>query len=76
MQVSWLDATNVALYQVEFAADSKVVFTAMVKPGIAQYEAPPFLRERPEKNLRWRVVSLGRSGEVLGASDFRKLQFE
>ena len=74
--VSWLDATNVALYQVEFAADNKVVFSAMVKPGIAQYEAPPFLRERPEKSLRWRVVSLGRNGEVLGTSDFRKLQFE
>ena len=76
VQVSWLDATNVALYQVEFAADNKVVFTAMVKPGISQYEAPPFLRERPEKNLRWRVVSLGRSGEVIGTSDFRKMQFE
>ena len=76
VQVSWLDAANVALYQVEFAADNKVVFTAMVKPGISQYEAPPFLRERPEKNLRWRVVSLGRSGEVIGTSDFRKMQFE
>ena len=76
VQVSWLDAANVALYRVEFATDTKTVFTAMVKPGIAQYEAPPFLREQPEKALRWRVISLGRGGEVIGASDFRKLQFE
>lgn len=76
VQVSWLDGTNVALYQVEFAADNKVVFTAMVKPGVSQYEAPPFLRERPEKNLSWRVVSLGRGGEVIGTSDFRTMQFE
>ena len=76
VQVSWIDAPNTALYRVEFSNDKEVVFSAMVKPGIAQYEAPPFLRERPEKSLRWRVLSLGRNGEIIGASNFRTLQFE
>ena len=76
VQVSWLDAPNAALYRVEFSNSKETVFTAIVKPGIAQYEAPPFLREQPEKSLRWRVLLLGRGGEVIGASNFRTLQFE
>jgi len=76
VQVSWLDTPNTSLYRVEFSNEKEIVFSAMVKQGIAQYEAPPFLRDRPEKSLRWRVLSLGRGGEVIGASNFRTLQFE
>jgi len=74
--VSWLDKPNVAHYRVEFSNEKETVFTAIVRPGVAQYEAPPFLLERPEKKLRWRVVALGRGGEVVGASNFRTLQLE
>ncbi len=76
VQLSWVENANVALHRVEFASDKETVFTALVKPGTGQYEAPSFLRERPEKTLRWRVISLGRGGEVVGASGFRTLQFE
>ena len=76
VQLSWVDSANGAIYRIEFANDKETVFIALVKPGIGQYEAPSFLRDQPEKTLRWRVVSLGRGGEVIGASEFRRLQFE
>ena len=76
VQVTWVEVPNAALYRVEFANEKETVFTALVKPGVSQYDAPPFLRERPEKKLRWRVIALGKAGEVTGASEFRALQFE
>ena len=76
LQVSWIDVPNAAIYRVEFATEKETVFTAMVKPGISQYDAPSFLRERSEKTLRWRVFSLGRSGEVTGTSGFRTMSFD
>lgn len=76
MLVSWIEIPNVALYRVEFMAGSETVFSALVRPGAGQYDAPSFLRERPEKALKWRVLSLARTGEVIAQSGFRTLRFE
>lgn len=76
LQVSWLEVPDAANYRVEFASEKETVFSAIVEPGTTQYEAPPFLRERPEKTLRWRVLLLGRGGKVTGSSGFRTLRFD
>ncbi len=76
LRLSWREAPGAAVYRVEFADEKEILFSAVVEAGTTQYDAPPFLRGRPEKSIRWRVLSLGRGSEVTGASGFRVLRFE
>lgn len=76
VHLSWREAPGAVVYRVEFADEKEILFSAVVEAGTAQYDAPPFLRERREKSVRWRVLSLGRGSEVTGASGFRVLRFE
>ena len=50
------------------------VLAAVVKGGTGQYTAPPWLADRAGEPLRWRVVVLDDSGQIVTASGWRNLQ--
>jgi hypothetical protein len=74
LNFSWVDVPNATLYRLEVEADGKSILSALVKPGVSQYAAPPWLAERAGKPLRWRVIALNQQGEIVARSDWRSIQ--
>lgn len=76
LNFSWVDIADAALYRLEVEAGGTAVLTAIVNPGVSSYTAPPWLAQRAERPLRWRVIALGADGEALARSRWRALQVE
>jgi hypothetical protein len=76
-EFSWVDSPGAALLRVEVrgAADNDAeVLSALVRPGVGRYAAPPWvMTEQRGKPLRWRVVALGEGEGALAASPWRAL---
>ena len=74
---AWLEIDKGAFYQVEVTdSDGKTLVSALLPSRIGTYRAPSWLRERSaQKSLRWRVVALDESGQKVGESQWRKLNF-
>ncbi len=69
---SWVDSPNAAAFKLEVAGrDNIPVFGALVKPGVSNYVAPPWVRQHAEKQLRWRVLALDGAGRILAESGWR-----
>ena len=73
LRFAWLDIDGAALYRLEVQAEGKPLFSAIVPPLRSSYTAPPFVREQPVLDLRWRVVALDAQGRALGQSEWRSL---
>ncbi|UCE32085.1 MAG: hypothetical protein JSW68_03915 [Burkholderiales bacterium] len=71
----WVDVQGGALYRLEVrAADEQSALEALVRAGVANYEAPPWLLEqRAGQTLRWRVVALDAAGNAIGESGWRSV---
>ncbi len=76
-EFSWVDPPGAMLLRLELrgAAEAEAeVLSALVRPGVGRYAAPPWVvAEQRSKPLRWRVVALGAGGGALGASEWRAL---
>ncbi|MCP5424757.1 MAG: hypothetical protein H6970_06770 [Gammaproteobacteria bacterium] len=74
---SWIDSPNAEFYRLEVQDEGgAIVVETLVRPGVEQYTAPPWLTQRSSEALRWRVVSLDRNGRTLNASPWRGFQIE
>jgi len=71
MTFSWVASKGALLYRFEVDSDSGSVMSALVGPGLQNYSAPPWLRDRSGETLRWRVVALGKEGIPIAMSDWR-----
>jgi hypothetical protein len=75
VQFDWMDSPNADYYRLEVQdAGGNAVVETLVRPGVEQYTAPPWLMERGGETLRWRVVSLDNNGRTLAASPWREFQ--
>ena len=75
---AWLDIDKGMFYQVEVSdINSKTLMSALLPSRIGTYRGPSWLRERSaQKALRWRVVALDESGQKVGESPWRNLNFK
>ena len=68
---SWVDVRGAEIYKLEVESDEGPVTSALIKPGVSSYTAPPWIREQAGSSLRWRVRALNASGRVVAESDWR-----
>lgn len=71
---SWVDIAGVELYRLDVESAGDVVLSALVRPGISNYAAPPWLGEKLSEGTRWRVVGLNGAGATTGESPWRALR--
>jgi len=65
----WVEETRSPLLRLEVEGGGEPVLRALVRPGTARYEAPPWLTaERAGQQLRWRVVALDAQARPLTGS--------
>ncbi|MEZ5739811.1 MAG: hypothetical protein R3E68_10370 [Burkholderiaceae bacterium] len=75
LSFQWVDHPDGALYRLQVQNADEDVLSAIVKPGAANYMAPPwFLQEQAGATLRWRVIALNASGTEVAQSDWRALR--
>ncbi len=76
--LTWKELAGPTLYRIEIEElGGEMLVAAVMKPGGARYQAPTFIWEKsPSGLLRWRVVAIGMSGEVLHATEWRSLKLE
>ncbi|MEN8132269.1 MAG: hypothetical protein ABFS45_19245 [Pseudomonadota bacterium] len=70
---SWVDVQGAEIYRLEVEGDEGVVTSALVKPGVSSYTAPPWIRDQAG-SMRWRVTALSSSGRVVAESPWRSLR--
>lgn len=75
LHFSWGQVAGASLYRLEIAQGSKVVLAALVAAGGNSYSAPPWIKERTGKTMRWRVLALNHSGTVFAASPWQDFRF-
>jgi hypothetical protein len=73
---SWVDIDNAGLYRLEVESGGVIVLSALVRPGVSNYIAPPWLREKLAASARWRVVGIDGNGGTVGESGWRNLRIE
>jgi hypothetical protein len=71
---SWIDIDGAALYRLDVDAGGEIALSAYVRPGVSNYVAPPWLKERLGAEARWRVVGLDSRGANVGESPWRSLR--
>ncbi|MEW6127315.1 MAG: hypothetical protein AB1757_09765 [Acidobacteriota bacterium] len=64
---SWTETNGAAFYRLEIENEKgENVWSALLLPGVGAYRAPSFLQEKTQSELlRWRVVALDQSGNVI-----------
>ena len=75
LHFSWSQVEGASLYRLEIAQDAEVVFAALVAAGSNSYSAPPWIKERTGKTLRWRVLALNHIGAVVAVSPWQRFSF-
>ena len=75
LHFSWSQVEGASLYRLEIAQDAEVVFAALVAAGSNSYSAPPWIKERAGKTLRWRVLALNHIGAVVAVSPWQRFSF-
>lgn len=76
---SWVDVPAAVLMRLELQATTAdkpgaEVLSALVRPGVGTYAAPPwFVLAQKGQGLRWRVLALDAAGGVLAGSEWRRL---
>jgi len=74
---TWIDSQAAALFRLEVEAESKPVLSALVRPGVGRYDAPPwFAAAQVGKPMRWRIVGLDGAGREVARSEWRNLTVE
>ncbi|MCS7101353.1 MAG: hypothetical protein NZL99_06590 [Burkholderiaceae bacterium] len=71
---SWIDVDGAALYRLEVEAGGALVLSALVRPGVSNYVAPPWLAEKLVRPARWRVLALDARQGMVGESPWRALR--
>ncbi len=76
LDFTWGDIPGAEIYRLEIRTDGETLLTALVKPGVSTYSAPPWLREQAGQKLFWRVQALEKNNTVLGQSQWREFAIE
>jgi len=76
LDFTWGDIPGAEIYRLEIRTDGETLLTALVKPGVSTYSAPPWLREQAGQKLFWRVQALEKNNTVLGQSQWREFVIE
>ncbi|MDP3225760.1 MAG: hypothetical protein Q8M96_21720 [Rubrivivax sp.] len=78
---AWVDGDGASLMRLEVEGQAEAgqpaveLLSALVRPGVGRYEAPPwFVEAQKGKRLRWRVLALEARGAVLAGSHWRALE--
>jgi hypothetical protein len=72
---SWVDVSGAEIYKLEVESEEGPVTSALIKPGVSSYTAPPWIREQAGgAPLRWRVKALNASGRTVAESDWRSFR--
>ena len=75
---SWTEIKVAAFYRLEVEdLHGRAIFSALVLPGVRTYHAPHWLHKAVSAgNLRWRVVALDQSGNLVIHTPWRSLQLK
>ena len=77
LRLIWVDQPGAARYRVdvEGAANGANLLSAIVAPGIGQYDVPPFVLAKAGGSwVRWRVTALSAGGSDVSRSEWRRVQ--
>lgn len=75
LEFRWSEAPQAMVHRLELAnASGELLHAALLERGSLGYHAPSWLRQEAGGTLQWRVVALGRTGSVLGTSEWRTVR--
>jgi hypothetical protein len=75
-EFTWAAGRSAALFRLDFTDSAgQPVLDAVLQGGVGTYRAPSWLREKaPDGILRWRVRTLGPSGETVAETGWRTVR--
>lgn len=77
LNFSWAEVPGAALFRLEIRDGSgQELLSALVPKGVGSYTAPPWLLERAPTGFSWRVTAVGRDGEDMAASEWRRVSVQ
>lgn len=71
---TWVALSSASFEKLDVMVENEVVLSAVIKGGVGYYQAPPWLREHSDKELKWRITSLGSSGSELTVSHWQSFR--
>ncbi len=73
---SWSENLSVSFYQLEVRnSHQQTVLSAILKPGLAMYRAPAWLKEKAADGfLTWRITAIDPSGKETASTEWRTLK--
>jgi hypothetical protein len=74
LNFTWIGLKSAAYDRLEVEIDGEMILSSIVKGGSGFYEAPPWMYEYIDKEVKWRIISLNAKGRKLAASDWKSFQ--
>jgi hypothetical protein len=69
LEFTWAEMAPAAFYRLDVQSGQNTVLSAIVRPGVGSYRAPPWLRQKMP--TRWRVVAFNGSSAEIAETDWR-----
>ncbi len=71
---TWVGLSTAAFEKLEVMTEDDTILSAVIQGGLGHYQAPPWLNEHREKELRWRITSLNSKGSPLAVSRWQSFK--
>jgi len=76
LNFNWVADPDAVAYRIELEADGERVLEAMVTSAVTSYTAPPWIQERHQHDLRWRIVAFGPNGDPIARSGWVEFEID
>jgi hypothetical protein len=74
IQFAWQGVGAAGGYRLEIKDQDRIVLSALLSADRTTYTAPPWLKDKTQKSLTWRVQALKNDGSVLSESPSQQFQ--
>jgi len=74
IEFTWVGLNSAAFEKLEVMAGDETILSAVIKGRLGSYQAPPWLKDHSDQQLKWRITSLNSSGSVLAVSRWKSFR--